>query len=214
VAESGNVYVADSHNHRIQVFAAEYPSPSPVSGLALNGSFEATPDLVRWAYGGDLSVTSVYTATHGNRAVQLGEVVPQEPQPQGKAWLRQTTYIRPEWGWPVLTFHYRIFANDILDYCDLYVWLSTPNGAWLADVLRDGFRSDQDPPVAPPEGYDLGWRKARYDLSALKGQNVRLVFENRNLHSGSSLGIWTVVDDVRVLDWPYSVYLPVTAKGQ
>ena len=46
----------------------------------------------------------------------------------------------------------------------------------------------------------MGWRTASYDLSAFVGQNVRLVFENRNLHGGISWGIWTVVDDVRVVD--------------
>jgi hypothetical protein len=128
--------------------------------------------------------------------------------------MRQTVYVRPEWKRPVLTFYYRMYANDILDYSDLYVWLSAPNGAWLADVLRDGFRSPEDPPRAPSPGHDMGWQMATYDLSAFKGQHVRLVFENRNLHEGQSLGIWTYVDDVRVLDWPHSVYLPVTAKGR
>ena len=60
----------------------------------------------------------------------------------------------------------------------------------------------------------MGWRTASYDLSSFKGQTVRVVFENRNLHSGYSLGIWTYVDDVRLLDYPDSVYLPVTVKGQ
>jgi hypothetical protein len=60
----------------------------------------------------------------------------------------------------------------------------------------------------------MGWRAATYDLSALKGQNVQLMFQNRNLHGGISLGIWTYVDDVRVLGYPYSIYLPVIVKGQ
>jgi hypothetical protein len=196
VDASGTVYVADTGNHRIQVFAADYPTPSPVHGLAPNGSFEETPELIQWAYGGDLSARLVSIATHGSQAVRLGEPVPPEPQPQGKAWLRQTIYIRPEWQRPVLTFYYRMFVNDILDYSDLYVWLSTSNGAWLADVLRDGYPG----PYAPLPGHDMGWRTASYDLRAFKGQNVRLIFENRNLHHNLSLGIWTIVDDVRVVD--------------
>ena len=105
-------------------------------------------------------------------------------------------YIRPEWERPVLTFRYRMYVNDIVHYSDFHVWLSQTNGAWLADVLRDGYPA----PYAPPPGHDMGWRTASYYLSAFKGQNVRLVFENRNLHDGISLGIWTYVDDVRVVD--------------
>jgi hypothetical protein len=100
----------------------------------------------------------------------------------------------------MLSFRYRMFANDIIHFSDFNAWISRSNGAWLADVVRDGFRSCQDPPQAPPAGHDLGWRKASYDLSAFKGEMVRIVFENRNLHSGYSYGIWTHVDDVRVVD--------------
>jgi hypothetical protein len=193
---SGNTYVADIFNHRVQVFAADYPTPDSVYGLARNGSFEATPDLVQWAYDGKLPVTLVEVARHASRAVRLGQPVPAEPQPYGKAWLRQTVYVRPEWNRPVLTFHYRMHANDISDSSDFYVWLSRADGAWLADVVRDGYPG----PHAPPPGHDMGWRMARYDLSAFKGQNVRLVFENRNRQHDASLGIWTLVDDVRVVD--------------
>jgi hypothetical protein len=100
----------------------------------------------------------------------------------------------------MLSFRYRMFANDIIHFSDFNAWISRSNGAWLADVVRDGFRSCYDPPRAPPAGHDLGWRTASYDLSAFKGETVRIVFENRNLHSGYSLGIWTYVDDVRVVD--------------
>jgi hypothetical protein len=37
-------------------------------------------------------------------------------------------------------------------------------------------------------------------LLSVRGQHVRLIFENRNLHDDLSLGIWTSVDDVRVVD--------------
>ena len=214
---SGNVYVADMYNHRIQRFAPDYPAPDPVHGLALNGSFEETPDLVRWTYGGELPVGRVDEDSHGAKAARLGEPTPQTEHEQGMAWLRQTMYIRPEWERPVLTFRYRMFVNDIIHYSDFHVWLTRSNGALLAEIKRDGFRSCYDPPLAPPPGYDLGWRTASYDLSDFKGQTVRLVFENRNLHGGLSLGIWTYVDDVRVVDagplstppGPPRAYLPV-----
>jgi hypothetical protein len=217
---SGNVFVADYGNHRIQKFAPAYPPPDPVHGLALNGSFEETPDLVRWTYGGDLPVGLVNDAVHGTRAAQLGEPTPQTDHEQGMAWLRQTMYIRPEWERPILTFHYRMFVNDIMDYSDYHVWLTRSNGAWLGEIKRDGFRSCNNPPTAPPEGYDLGWRTISYDLSAFKGQTLRVVFANRNLHS-NSLGIWTFLDDVRVVDagplpappGPYRFYLPLVGSS-
>jgi hypothetical protein len=46
----------------------------------------------------------------------------------------------------------------------------------------------------------MGWRTASYDLSPFKGRHVRLIFENRNLHGNLSLGNWTILDDVRVVD--------------
>jgi hypothetical protein len=192
----GIAYVAGWGNNRIQVFAPEHPAPHPVHGLALNGSFEGTPDLVHWAYGGELPLTLVEAARHGRRAVRLGQPVPAAPQPYGKAWLRQTMYVRPEWQRPVLTFHYRLFVNDVVEHSDMIVWLSRIDGAWLADIVRDGYSG----PRAPPPAHDMGWRGTEYDLSAHKGQHVRLIFENRNLHGNMSLGIWTLIDDVRVVD--------------
>lgn len=193
---SGTVRLADMWNHRIQVFAPDHPPPDPVHGPALNGSFEDAPDLVHWAYGGELPVTLVETARHGRRAVRLGAPVLAAPQLYGKAWLRQTIYIRSEWAQPVLSFHYRMVVNDIIDRSNLIVWLSDVDGIRLADVVRDGYPG----PFAPPPGHDMGWRTASYDLSPLKGQTVRLIFENRNLHGDTSLGIWTIVDDVRLVD--------------
>jgi hypothetical protein len=217
----GRAYVVDAGNDRIQVFAPDYPSPDPVYGLALNGSFEETPDLVHWTYGGELPVGLVNEAFHGAKAARLGEPTPRTEHEQGMAWLHQTIYIRPEWERPILTFHYRMFVNDIIHYSDFHVWLPKSNGAWLAEIKRDGFRSCCDPPLAPPPGYDLGWRTASYDLSAFKGQTVRLVFENRNLHGGYSWGIWTYLDDVRVVDagplptppGPPRAYLPVVTSN-
>jgi hypothetical protein len=189
--------VADTFNDRIQKFAPDYPPLDPTHGLALNGSFEETPDLAHWTYGGKLSVELVNTAFHGTRAVRLGKPVSVAEQGRGKAWLHQTVYIRPEWTRPLLTFRYRMFVNDTVHHSDFYVGLTRSNGGWLADVKRDGHASPHNRPPLP--GHDMGWRTASYDLSAFKGQTVRLLFENRNL-SPSSWGVWTYLDDVRVID--------------
>jgi hypothetical protein len=210
------VYVVDMGNHRIQVLAPNHPVPDLVHGLALNGSFEEAPGMARWAYGGELPTVRVTDALTGTYAVRLGEPVSQTAHSEGRAWLRQTMYVRPEWERPVLSFAYRMVVNDIVDYSDFFVWLSKPNGAWLGTVLREGYCAPEAPRSAPPEGHDMGWRTARYDLSPFKGQHVRLTFENRNLHHLASWGLWTVVDDVRVVDagptpeppGPYRAYLP------
>jgi hypothetical protein len=193
---SGHAYVTDTENHRIQVFAPAHPPPDPEYGLALNGSFQASPDLLHWAYGGDLPVSLIHADGQDNLTARLGEPVLAQAQPKGTAWLRQTIYVPPVWARPELSFRYRIYANDILDYSDFYVWLGRENGAQLALVLRDGHPG----PQAPLPATDSGWRETTYDLSAFRGQNVRLVFEARNLHDNRSWGIWTFLDDVRVVD--------------
>ena len=116
----------------------------------------------------------------------------------------------------MLSFAYRIYTSDRVDQSDVHVWLSRTDGTPLATVLRDGFRSCDDPPLPPPPGYSPGWRTATHDLSAYRGQNVRIVFETRNLRPGSASDIWALVDDVRVLDagplpelpGPYREYVP------
>jgi hypothetical protein len=116
----------------------------------------------------------------------------------------------------MLTFKYRMFVNDIMDYSDFFV--SVQDGAGLnhlATVLRDGFQPCV-PGQPPAAGQGLGWRSGRMDLSAYKGQHIRIVFYNRNLWP-ESWGIWTNVDDVRVLDagpippvaGPYKTNLPL-----
>jgi hypothetical protein len=200
VDESGKVYVADTRNNRIQVFAPNYPAPDPIHGLVQNGSFEETPDLKHWVYGGKQPVVLTNTPFHGTRSAQLGHAGPVTPTQSTLARIHQTIHVRPEWERPMLTFHYRVYTGEQIAHADFRVWLSRTDGSRLATVLRDGFRSCHYPSQDPPSSYDLGWRSASYDLSALKGQNVRLVFETHALHDKRPLELWALVDDVRVLD--------------
>ena len=104
-------------------------------------------------------------------------------------------------------------VNDIRDYSDFFVDIQDGIGLnHLATVVRDGYPGN----VAPLAGTDLCWRRVSYDLSAYKGQYVRLVFQNRNLWP-QSWGIWTYVDDVRVVDAGppplFSIFLPTLLKS-
>jgi hypothetical protein len=147
----------------------------------------------------------------------LGRPVAAQEQGEGQAWAHQTFYIDPTWARPVLSFRYRMHVNDIRDYSDFFVSIQDGVGAnHLATVLRDGYQPCGSN-TAPTAGTDVGWRSGGYDLSAHRGQHVRLVFANRNLWS-NSWGIWTHVDDVRVVDEgaPISgaeqVYLPLVVS--
>ena len=173
------------------------------------------PELIEWTYGGNLPITRTANATHGTYYLRLGAAVPQTNQGEGQAWAHQTFYVDLGWSRPVLSFAYRMVVNDIRDYSDFFVDIQDGVGLnHLATVVRDGYQTCAN--TAPPAGTDLGWRTLRYDLSAYKGQSIRLVFANRNLWP-NSWGIWTYVDDVPVLDAgllpPNKVYLPSVVKS-
>jgi len=216
VSNNGDIIVADYDNYRIQVFSPAYPSSDLTSGRVQNGSFEEDPALSKWTYGGSLPVQQNRTAIHGSYSMMLGNIVPAVEQGRSDAWAYQTIYIDPTWARPMLSFRYNMNVNDIMDYSDFFVEIQDGVGRnHLATVLRDGYQPCV-PNVAPPAGTDLGWRSVSYDLSTYKGQSIRLVFINRNLWP-NSWGIWTYVDDVRVVDAgalpvyenPQEVFLPL-----
>lgn len=212
ISSDGSIFVSDNRLSRIQRFDPARPPTDPVSGLITNGSFESSPELARWTYGhdfGESSIAITSNATDGENAVQLGRQVPQETQDRGVVWIYQTVFVDSNWQRPLLSFDYRMLVNDTIDYSDFHVWISSSQGSWKALVLRDGFRSCNSPATAPPEGFDLGWRSATYDLNRFKGQTIRIRFENRNLHHNLSLGAWTYVDNIKVLD----VAKPVVPLG-
>jgi len=148
--------------------------------------------------------------------MRLGQPVAQTDQGIGEAWAYTNLYVDPAWSRPVLTFNYRMYVNDIMDYSDFFVAIQDGAGLnHLETILRDGFQPCV-PGQPPTAGQDLGWRSGQKDLSAYKGQHIRIVFSNRNLWP-QSWGIWTNVDDVRVLDagpmppltGPYLTNLPL-----
>lgn len=219
VDHDGNVYVADEGNARIQKFSSDYPVPVIPSGLVQNGNFEAVPDLAYWTYGGSAPVEIKQDPFFG-RTAQLGLVTPPLiSQPNTSAWIYQTIYVPPDWERPILQFDYRLFVNDIIDYADFRVWLTTSNGGVLAEVIRDGYRPC-DEGVAPATTKEL-WREKTYDLTAYKGQVLRIRFEARNIFDSKSWGIWAYVDNVSVQDThspppalsgDYQLYAPIISN--
>jgi hypothetical protein len=146
----------------------------------------------------------------------LGMPVPQTEQGQSSAWAYSNFFIDPMWTRPILTFNYKMHVNDNMHYSDFLVIVQNGVGDRTERIVtRDGYLPCSGN-YAPRPGRDLGWRTGSYDLSAFKGQHVRIVFSNRNLWP-DSLGIWTNVDNVRVLDagpipptaGPYAVNLPL-----
>lgn len=196
----GDVYAVDQGNLRIQQFTLDPPPNDPYSGLIQNGGIEN--QLNEWTYWGDIGDTPVSLSLirmQGNYSMLLGESVPQIEQGISKSWAYTNFFIDPNWERPVLTFNYKMQVNDNMHYSDFLVAVQYGVGlSHVATVVRDGYLPCTGN-YAPRPGRDLGWRTGSYDLSAFKGQHVRVVFSNRNLWP-DSLGIWTNVDNVRVLD--------------
>lgn len=219
IHHNGEIYITDKENHRIQVFSLGTPPPDGYSGLAQNGSFEATPELSEWITGGNFPVALSNNASHRQKALVLGHIAPgRTPQEQGKAFAYSNFYVDPNWTRPVLSFDYNMFANDVKAWSDFFVEVQDGVGLnHLATVLHDGFEPCI-PGAAPNPGQNLGWRSVEFDLSAFKGQHIRLKFSVQNRWP-NAWGMWTHVDNVRVLDYgaaplppgPFNISLPLVS---
>jgi len=209
--EQNSIYVADAGNNRIQIFDSTIPQADPVSGLIQNGNFSESLD--GWTRGGQLPISRYFDDVSSEFTMRLNKPVTQNEQGQDLAWAYSSFYVDPVMDQPMLRFKYNMFVNDIIDYSDFFVTIQDGVGLnHLEIVLRDGYPGS----VAPPEGHNIGWRTARFDLSGYKGQHIRVVFSNRNLWP-NSWGIWTYVDDVRVIEADelppdYAIYLPLVIR--
>jgi hypothetical protein len=192
---------------------------------SLDLSFESTPQ-VEWCYEGDVAL--VPTAIHGSQSVRLGQPVLPTPGFIMTSQVYQEMVIPEDQDRPVLSFWYRMCVNENIDLADFRAYLITStvdiSGTEpipVEEIKRDGYRSCEA--TRPLACYDLKWRTASYDLTHLRGQTVTLVFETNNLYT-ESLGIWTHVDHVQVVDaghlptaGPPSaelhyIYLPMTMR--
>ena len=237
VNQDGVLYITDCENQRIQVISPFPKEIDPEFGLVANGGFESTPEITmdlgtsnqlsstnlstssyllsseipalnKWTYGGSLPISISDHAQQGYNALQLGVPVDQEFQGIGDAWAYQVVYIRPDWYFPVLSFQYNVFTNDFVEYSDFFVEIQDGVGLnHLATVVRDGYESETKKTLPYP-GTDLGWKSVTYDLSAFRGQTIRLTFSNRNLLPESK-GIWSYLDNVVISDETERVYMPL-----
>ncbi|MBI4673838.1 MAG: SMP-30/gluconolactonase/LRE family protein [Chloroflexi bacterium] len=202
ISAAGEVLVVDQDFARLEVYGIGYPPPDPLTGLILNGRFETGLDA--WTFGGTLPIGRTLAGA-GGYALLLGKPVPQTKQGQAFASAQQTFYVDPLWANATLYFDYQMHVNDTVDYSDFFIEIEDAVGLnHLATVLRDGYLSCKGRRYPPPPGKQLGWfRNNTYDLTLFKGQTIRLKFSNRNLWP-NSWGIWTHVDNVKVLDQPFT----------
>jgi len=207
----GDIYVMDTLNSRVQQFSIYPKSIDSFSGLISNGSFEQIPNSSNWTYGGHLPTSISSNALNGLVSLRLGNSVSQIEQGQSSAWIYQTIYVNPDYQTPVLTFNYNIFTNDIIYYSDFFVEIQDGSGLnHLDTILVDGYKPGTSN-LAPTEGTNLGWKGASFNLSKYKGKFIRVYFHNRNLWP-NSWGIWTDIDNIRVVDYPNNVFLPLLTK--
>ena len=165
-----------------------YPPP-----LITNGGFESG-DLSSWQQGGELARRVVTDVVHSSRyAVLLGnpEAAPCQA-PSGQAWIEQELTL-PWSGTPTLSLWHRVFTydknvnlDDGIDHLDVLL-----NGR---RILRVANRSQ--PPRCEGLPHDLEWQRFVYDLSAYRGQSVRLRIVL--VSTDNWWNSWTYVDDVQV----------------
>ena len=193
----GNAYMPLQVNMTVKVYLPvvlkgypPVPPPPPVT----NGGFE-TGNLYGWTAGGGVGlVPQVVTSQRrtGSYAALLGqEGAPCESSGGliGSSWIYQDITV-PSSGSAQLTFYYRIFTYDKLNadkYDSFEVYI---NGTLLNRMGNTTPSFGCSKPIN-----DLNWQLFAYDLSAYRGQTVRLQLVNTTRPDGW-YGTWTYVDDV------------------
>jgi photosystem II stability/assembly factor-like uncharacterized protein len=191
-------------------------STQPCPGLIRNGCFE-TGTTFPWEIGGSQGYQlyhAPYLACSGEWVIRLGDQVdPPAPgsndYPAGSAWMYQDVFIPADWERPFLHFCYRIVTHDNIHWSDFRVMIREPTAEQtvLLQLLRAGFN---DPRAV--DWNNLGEAHFAYDLSAFKGREIRIFFENRNIWD-TARGIWTFVDDVMLFDAKGHSTLPLLYHG-
>ncbi|MFP4394502.1 MAG: hypothetical protein ACLFTI_04480 [Anaerolineales bacterium] len=175
------------------------PTPTPTPKPLTNGGFESG-NLSGWTPGwtetggAGLAPQAVTSRRHsGSYAAVLGqENAPCETGKGGlvgQSWIYQDIEV-PNSSSPQLSLYYRIFTYDKLN-ADEYDRFEVFIGGTL--LGRFGNTGQQ----GCPDVKDLNWQQFTYDLSAYRGQTIRLRLVNIT-HPDDWFGTWTYVDDVSV----------------
>jgi hypothetical protein len=177
------------------------PTPTPTLGPdpVKNGGFESG-NFSNWTVGGDTSGLRPKVVTSPRHSGSYAAVLGQENAPcehgqgglVGQSWIYQDVTV-PNSGSPQLTFYYRIRTYDKLnvdkyDRFEVYI-----NGT----LLRRFGNTDLNHYGCSKPINDLGWQSFTSDLSAYRGQTIRIRLVNIT-HPDDWYGTWTYVDDVEV----------------
>jgi hypothetical protein len=180
----------------LPLLARRFP-PDVLPQPVVNGGFEAG-NLSGWTAGGGpgLAPQVVSSIPHsGAYAVLLG----QDNAPcqsghgglVGSSWIYQDLPV-PGVGTPELRFYYRIWTYDELnaDYLDRFE-------VYVNGTLLDRLGNLGQAPMCDGGLLDLGWQLYTYDLSAYRGQTIRLRLVNVT-YPDDWFGTWARVDDIEV----------------
>ncbi len=131
--------------------------------------------------------------------------------PIGGAVISQTITVPPrnQMLHPTLEFWYHMVTWDVIYSPSHSRWQDTfefriynLNGQELGDPWREGYHTRHIPPKKGVDfavKHDLGWRRARFDLSPYAGQTIILEFSTWNRWD-NQYNTYTILDDVRVVD--------------
>ncbi len=118
-----------------------------------------------------------------------------------------------DWPAPVLTFRYHIITYDVLwsqrygRFYDSFNVGVGPPGIEPTYVFTDGNKT-QDYGTRR----DLDWLEGAVDLRPYAGQAVRICLANVT-RVDTLFNTWTFVDDVRLVNLEYNLYLPVVKRN-
>ena len=148
-----------------------------------NAGFESGT-LDCWSFGGAIAPTiSTQQAHGGSFSAQLGATG--LPEPLGDSWIYQTITVPDNMENPTLTFWYWPWSDDIIEYDWQEAQIQSAAGAMLAQIFKVASNSQS-------------WTRVVYDLTAYKGQTIRLYF---NAHEDGYIDqTYMYVDDIAITD--------------
>jgi hypothetical protein len=181
-----------------------YPPPPPQQPVE-NGQFELG-GFTHWTVGGDEAglTPRVVTSEHygGSYAALLG----QENAPcqtgqgglVGQSWIYQDITV-PDSGSPKLLLYYRVLSYDKLNADDYDRFEIYIDGALLGRFGNTNPGNHGSGRCTAPID-DTDWQQFTYDLTAYRGQTIRLRLVNIT-HPDDWYGTWAYVDDVQLTDY-------------